>query len=211
MKAPGGRIAAVVLAAGRSSRMGAGRFKLTEPLGGIPVIRRVCETALQSRADEVVAVTGFRAGDVRAALAGLDVRFAHNPDFAAGLSASLRTGVEALNPAAAGCLICLGDMPLVRAGTLDALIASFQAAEGPAVRAPRARGKRGNPVLWSSHFFAALAGLEGDQGGRAVAARNAGCVQDVDVDDDGVLTDADTPAALDALASKAAGGVTHGR
>lgn len=177
--------------------MGAGRFKLIEPLGGVPVIRRVCETALASRADEVIAVTGFRAGDVRRALAGLNVRFAHNRDFADGLSTSIRAGVRALDKTAAGCLICLGDMPLVRAETLNALIKAFQAAEGPAVRAPRRGGRRGNPVLWSSHFFEALMRIEGDQGGRALiaehAARHAAHIADIDVDDDGVLQDIDTP------------------
>lgn len=198
----GGRrktVTAVVLAAGRSHRMGTARFKLTEILNGAPVVRRVCETALKSRADEVLAVTGFRADDVRAALSGLNIKFAHNPDFAAGLSSSLRTGAAALDKKADACLVCLGDMPMVRAKTVNTLIEAFQAAEGPVICAPVCGGKRGNPVLWSSHFFEALTDMQGDKGARSLMAEHASYVIETDVDDQGVLIDIDTPEALTAL------------
>ena len=85
-------IAAVVLAAGRSTRMGA-ENKLLADIGGKPMVRRVVEAALASRARPVLVVTGHQADGVRAALAGLEVAFVDNPDYAVGLSSSLKAGI----------------------------------------------------------------------------------------------------------------------
>ena len=116
------RVTALVLAAGRSSRMG-DRFKLVEDVQGKPIVRHVVEAAGESGADDVVVVTGHRAADVETALVGAEVRFVHNADFAEGLSASLRVGVTALAPVTDAVLVLLGDMPLIDAASIDALIA----------------------------------------------------------------------------------------
>ena len=92
-------IAAIVLAAGRSTRMGAAN-KLTADIGGKPMVRCVVEAALASAASPVLVVTGHQAADVRAALAGLAVAFVDNPDYAAGLSTSLKAGIAAVPDAA---------------------------------------------------------------------------------------------------------------
>jgi molybdenum cofactor cytidylyltransferase len=140
---------------------------------------------------------------VKAALGDRPVRLVENPDFAAGISGSLKVGLRALDsasdPAVDGALVCLGDMPLLSAAALDRLIAAFNPVEGRAICVPTWNGKRGNPVLWSRRFFAEMAELEGDVGARHLIGTHADLVCEVAMADDSVLTDIDTPEALAAL------------
>ena len=196
--APRPRIAAIVLAAGQSRRMGR-RNKLLAEIDGAPMIARAVDAALAAKVDPVVVVTGHQAAKVRAALAGREVRFAHNPDYAGGLSTSLKVGLEALPAGADGALICLGDMPRVSARHLDQLIATFAPDEGRAICVPAARGKRGNPVLFASAFFAEMKESRGDVGARHLIGAHADEVCEVAIGDDGIFVDVDTPSALTAL------------
>ena len=167
--ADGRRIAAVILAAGRSTRMG-GPNKLTAEIGGRPLVRIAAQEALASRARPVVVVTGHQRERVEAVLTGLDVKRVHNPDFAAGLSTSLKVGLTALPPEIDGAIVCLGDMPQVRASLIDQLTAAFDPERGALVVVPSIEGKRGNPVVWSRRFFPELMALEGDVGARHLIA-----------------------------------------
>ncbi len=189
------RIAAVVLAAGRSRRMG-GVNKLLSEVDGAPMVARVAAAAAAADTERVIVVTGHQAATVRAALAGRDVTFAHNPDYAAGLSTSLRAGLAALPAGIDGVLVCLGDMPRVSSELIDRLIAAFDPAEGRAICVPTHRGKRGNPVLWARRFFAEMEAVAGDVGARHLIGEHAEMVHEVESGDDGVLVDIDTPAAL---------------
>jgi molybdenum cofactor cytidylyltransferase len=193
----GRRVAAIVLGAGRSTRMG-GPNKLLADIQGKPLVRIAAEEALASRADHVIVVTGHQREQVEKALAGLNVRLVHNPDFAQGLSTSLRTGLEAVPAEADGAVICLGDMPQVRAAMIDRLIAAFDPARGALIVIPSIEGKRGNPVLWSRRFFPELIGLEGDVGARHLIAAYGEAVVEVPADA-ATLVDVDTPEALSAL------------
>src|SRR5260221_11631918 len=85
-------VAAIILAAGRSTRMG-GPNKLLAELGGKPLVRIVTEQALASKAQGVIVVTGHQADEVRKTLQGLKVTFVHNPDFAGGLATSVKAGI----------------------------------------------------------------------------------------------------------------------
>ncbi|CAK0753714.1 molybdenum cofactor cytidylyltransferase [Azospirillaceae bacterium] len=196
--APSLAVAAVVLAAGRSQRM-AGGNKLLRDLGGRPMIARTVDGVLDSGAAPVLVVTGQQGAELRAALAGRAVRFVDNPDFAEGLSSSLRAGLRALPPSAAGVLICLGDMPLTSPATLRRLLAAFAPGGARSVWVPVAGGRRGNPVLWERRWFAAIAELRGDQGARSLLLRHPEAVEEVPVEDDGVLTDIDDAKALAAV------------
>jgi molybdenum cofactor cytidylyltransferase len=189
-------IGAMILAAGRSTRMGAN--KLLVPLDGVPIIRHVVCAALASRARPVVVVTGNQRAEIEAAVAGLDVRLVHNPDFAAGMSTSLRVGIAALGDVE-GALICLGDMPRVTAAHLDALVGAFDPSQGAAIVVPTFERKRGNPVLWARRYFGEMAGLTGDVGARSLLERHADDITFVAVEDAGVLVDVDTPESLAAL------------
>ena len=192
------RVAAVVLAAGRSTRMG-GPNKLLEEVGGKPLVRIAVEQALASRAGPVVVVTGHQRKEVEAAIAGLDVKTVHNPDYAQGLATSLKTGIAALPAGIDGAIICLADMPRVNATLIDKLIAAFDPEKGALVVVPTVAGKRGNPVLWSRRFFPDLMAVEGDVGARHLIAQYAEALTEVPVDGDGAFIDVDTPEALQSL------------
>jgi molybdenum cofactor cytidylyltransferase len=122
-----------------------------------------------------------------------------NPDFGDGLSASVRTGIAALPQDVDGAVFLLGDMPRVTSAHINRLLAAFNPEEGRAICVPTWRAKRGNPVLWSSRFFAEMRALEGDTGARGLLLAHAEQVCEVEMPDDGVLLDIDTPDALAAL------------
>ncbi len=189
------RIAAVLLAAGRSRRMG-GPNKLLEEVGGRPLVRIAAEAALESRVGPVIVVTGHQRERVEAALAGLDVGFVHNFDYADGLSTSLATGIAAVPAECDGAVVCLSDMPGVTAVAIDSLIDKFDPQAGRAIVVPTASGKRGNPVVWARRFFPALIAIRGDVGARHLIGENLELVAEVEVAGDAVLSDVDTPEAL---------------
>ncbi len=198
---PGPRIGALLLAAGQSRRMG-GPNKLLAEIDGVPMVARVAQRLLASRARPIVAVLGNRADEIDAALGRLPVERVRNPDFAAGLSTSLKCGLAALPADLDGVLVCLGDMPLVSGRHLDRLTAAFNPLEGRAIIVPTRRGKRGNPVLWAKRFFPEMAQIAGDVGARHLIGEHAELVAEVEMDDDAILVDIDTPEALAALREK---------
>ncbi len=189
-------VAALVLAAGRSTRMGATN-KLLAETSGVPMVRRAVEAALASAAASVTVVTGHMAGEVEAALAGLPVAFARNPDFADGLSTSLKAGIAAVPAEAEAAVVLLADMPDVSPDLIDRLIAAYDPAAGALIAVPVTEGRRGNPVLWSRRFFADLSAVTGDVGARAVIAANPDAVVEVAAGAEAAL-DLDTPQALEA-------------
>ncbi len=194
----GRAIAAVVLAAGRSSRMG-GPNKLLAEIGGRPLVRIVVDAVLASRARPVVVVTGHQRDKVEAALGGLPVKLVHNPHFADGLGTSLKAGIAALPAEADGAIVCLGDMPQVDSALIDRLIGAFDPDHGALVVLPTIDGKRGNPVVWSRRFFPDLMAVEGDVGARYLIGRYTEAVAEVPLTGTAALTDVDTPEALEAV------------
>jgi molybdenum cofactor cytidylyltransferase len=207
MSAP--RIAAIVLAAGRSTRMGAGN-KLLAQLDGRPLVRHVVDAALASRARPIAVVVGHQAAAVRSALAGLEIDLLDNENYAAGLSSSLKRGIAALPGDCQGALILLGDMPQITAAHIDRLLAAFQPG---AIVVPMHKGRRGNPVLWPDTLFAQIRGLEGDVGAKELMRAHADAIRVVDLESEAIFADVDTPEALERLRgepSGAQGGTTGG-
>jgi molybdenum cofactor cytidylyltransferase len=194
------RIAALVLAAGQSRRMGKTN-KLLAEVEGAPMVTRAVDAALASKAKPVVVVTGHEREAVEVALKGRDVRFAHNPDYAQGLSASLKAGLAALPAEADGVVVMLGDMPRVTAEHVNRLIAAYNPVENRSIVIPTHRGKRGNPALFARRFLAEMTRIAGDVGAKGVIGQHADEVAEVPFDDDGVLLDIDTPQALKNLQS----------
>ena len=189
------RIGAVVLAAGLSRRMGAAN-KLLAEVDGVPMVARCVDAVLASPARPVVVVTGHEAARVRGVLAGREVVFVQNPEPSAGLASSLRLGIAALGEKVDGAVVCLGDMPWVRAAHIEALIAAFEASPARPICVPTWERKRGNPVLWPARHFAEIAALTGDTGARSLLDAHANEVCFVPVADAGVTRDVDTPEAL---------------
>ncbi|HEX9791357.1 MAG TPA: molybdopterin-binding/glycosyltransferase family 2 protein [Kiloniellales bacterium] len=199
------RIAALILAAGQSRRMGA-ENKLLATVDGKPMVAHVVSQVMAAGLDPVLVVTGHQRKPVQAALAGLPLTFVHNPEYAAGLSTSLRRGLAALPEDADGVMVCLGDMPRVSAAVLARLAAAFDPLEGRAICVPTWQGKRGNPVLLARRFVPEMQEIAGDVGARALLGDYPELVCEVAMDEtssgDGVLLDVDTPAALAALRAR---------
>lgn len=190
------RIASIVLAAGSSSRMGP-RNKLLESIGGEPMVRRVAAIALGSGAEPVIVVIGYEAPAVTTALHGLDVTLTLNPDYADGLSTSLRAGLNALPSGINGTLILLGDMPQIETSVLSDLMASFTGES--AICVPVRDGRRGNPVLWGSRYFPEMMELTGDFGAKSLMARHEAQLIDVQVSTDSIFHDIDSPEDLERI------------
>jgi molybdenum cofactor cytidylyltransferase len=192
------RVAAVVLAAGRSTRMGAVNKMLAE-IGGKPLVRIAAEQAVASHAKPVIVVTGHQREKVEAALKGLPVRLVNNADYAEGLGTSLKAGIAAVPEEADGAIVCLGDMPQVDAPLIDKLIAALDPERGALVVVPSIDGRRGNPVVWSRRFFHDLMSIQGDIGARHLIGNYAEAVVEIPVAGDAALTDVDTPESLRAV------------
>lgn len=184
-------VAAIVLAAGLGSRFG-GASKPLAPFRGQAMVRHVCEAALASKAAPVIVVVGHRGAEVAGALEGLAVAIVACPNYAQGLSRSLRAGFAALPDTASGALVLLADMPLVEAATLDALIDAFaRKPDAPAV-VPVHEGRRGNPVLLSRALMPEITRLDGDHGAGPLL-RGRGGIVEVEVASASIFADADTP------------------
>jgi len=194
------RVAALVLAAGRSTRMG-GPNKLLAEAHGQPLVAHAVMAALASQAVEVVVVLGHMADEVRSVVekvvpANARLRFVTNPDFADGLSTSVRSGIAALGKEIDAAIVQLGDMPGIGAPLLDRLIAAFNPVEGRSICVPTVAGKRGNPVLWARRFFPEIAKLSGDSGAKHLIGEHADLVCEVEMTGEAAVTDIDTPEAL---------------
>jgi molybdenum cofactor cytidylyltransferase len=205
------RVGAVVLAAGQSARFraagGPGATKLVAKLGDKPIVRMAAEAALASKARPVVVVTGHARASVEAALAGLDVEAAHNPEFSSGLASSLRVGISAMPDDVAGALVLLGDMPWIEPRLIDAMIDAFLAKERALAAAPTRGGRRGNPMLLGRGLFEAAMRLTGDEGARRlIGSLSADELVEVEATDAGVIADIDTPGDLAAAKRPRSGG-----
>jgi molybdenum cofactor cytidylyltransferase len=195
-------IAAVILAAGRSTRFSGDQpatTKLIAEFRGKPLIRHVAEAALGSRARPVITVTGHARELVQGALAGRPITFVHNKDYASGLASSLRVGIAAVPPSARGAIILLGDMPLVTSCLIDEVIRTFGKGANADAVAPVTAGRRGNPVLLARSLFAGVAGLTRDEGARRLLLSPGIHIVEIAVSGDTASADIDTPEALATL------------
>jgi molybdenum cofactor cytidylyltransferase len=173
-------IAAIVLAAGASNRMGRQKL-LLQMEGGQPLIRLSVERVLAAGLDETIVVLGREAEAVGGALGGLPVRTVVNARYAEGQSTSLHAGLDALSGGIDAAVIALGDQPLPDPGLIQRLVALFRETHRPIV-VPRYLDGRGNPVLFAASLFEELRAVTGDRGGRAVIARDAQRVAELPVD-----------------------------
>ena len=192
------KIAAVILGAGQSRRMGSIN-KLLSKIGGRPMISHIVDAAKKSDVDRIFVVTGHEREQLREALKNYDdINFVHNPDYSGGLSTSLRTAIGALDEDTDGVVVCLGDMPGISEEHINALINAFSPEEGRQICIPTFNGKWGNPVLWDQRFFDAIKNVSGDVGARHLIGEHQDVLCEVPVEDNAVITDLDTPAALSA-------------
>jgi len=162
------KVAGIILAAGAASRMG--QPKLLLPWKGSPLIHHAARTALEAGLDPVVVVTGAAAGDIEAALAGLNVVITPNPEWLSGQSTSVRAGILALPEDTDAAIFLLGDQPFVTSDLIRALVTAYSRTN-PAILAPYVGDRRSNPVLFDRAVFDLLCQLRGDEGARGLFGR----------------------------------------
>ncbi|MEM1139653.1 MAG: nucleotidyltransferase family protein [Pseudomonadota bacterium] len=193
-----GHIVGVLLCAGASSRMGRAD-KLLAPLGCRPLIAHAAETLVQSPLTSLVAVLPPGAAALNEALdtAAPQIARVINPDPASGIGRSLALGVQALEATKPdGIAVFLGDMPFIRPQTVMDLVAVFQASDGSCVVRPTLNGQPGHPVVWPGHAIPLLKTLTGEAGGQSLRNETMFAWRDVQVADEGVTFDVDTPGSL---------------
>ena len=202
--------AAIILAAGSSSRMGEGRHKLLLPLAGRPVLAHVIEAALASQARPIIIVLGHHSNDVRAQIASdatqLGIILLENSDYMKGMSTSMRVGIQFLmsldhlqeSYLPDSALIMLGDQPLITPQIIDTIIQARHTT-GKRIIAPLYEGKRGSPVLFDVSLFPELLEVTGDEGGRSILERHREEVDLVEVSNATANYDMDTWEAYQAV------------
>jgi molybdenum cofactor cytidylyltransferase len=189
---PEAPIAAVVLAAGTSQRMGSDN-KLLLPWEDKTIIGSVVDAAAAADCSEVIVVLGHQADSVRRALMDRPVQIAMNDDFETGMASSIVKGVQATGNPAAGIMILLGDMPAIRTETLNELCTEFRRHGGTRIVIPVADGRQGNPVLFPISLRAELLALSGDKGAKSLLTKYNDQLVTMQVDDRGILNDIDRP------------------
>lgn len=189
-------IAAIVLAAGRSSRMG--EHKLLLSLGGRPLVTYAVDAACRSEVASVIVVVGHNAHHIMSALDGMCCRIVTNELYADGMATSLRVGIATLPSDVTGALILLADQPLVTFAMMNRMLAAADR-EPYAIHAAVYNGKRGNPVYFPRALFGELRAVSGDEGGRSVIARHAEIVRLVSMPVVEAALDVDTPGEYERL------------
>ena len=193
------RVAALILAAGSSTRMGSN--KLLADLNGAAMIAQTVRRVAASGVESVTVVTGYQAEKIETALEDFKIQKIHNPNFEDGLASSLRVGVASLQNSCDAILVCLGDMPLIDPKDINRMIAAFSPGDHRSIVVPVFERKFGNPVLWGAEHFAALLACEGDRGARGLLETFKDEAVEVPIENLSVVLDADTPEALAVIRS----------
>ena len=184
-------IHAVLLAAGRSERMGRNN-KLLLNVDGIPLVRKSAINILNSNVTSITVVTGFDENKIVNALSGLNVNFVKNINFREGLSSSLKAGLANITPTPSAVIICLADMPKIQPEHINQLIENFDPLKGWEICIPTNNGKRGNPVLIGSRFFPYIFETSGDFGAKQVMKQHSDKIVEVEIGTSDIHFDIDT-------------------
>ena len=190
------RIAAIILAAGSSRRMGE-QNKLLSQVKGVPMVVSVANAALASNVESITLVTGHESEALETLLAGRNLKFVHNPDYNSGIASSVKIGIASLSDEVDGAIVLLGDMPFVTKSQINELIAEFDPVLERDIVMPVKDGRRGNPVLWSRRYFPAMQKLTGDTGAKTILKEYAANVWEVPISDESIFADIDTQEELD--------------
>ena len=187
-----GRVSAIALAAGESRRMGDVN-KLTLPVDGVPLLRRTLTRLLDSELHEIVVVSGHEQATVKALLAGLPVSLVNNGHYAEGRMTSLYCGVQALSEPCDGVMVCLSDQPFLEVGDFNRLMHAYLEYRPALALVPSYRGRRGNPRVLSDRLRDSILGADGKLDCKRLIEENPTQVTTLEMDNDHVLFDLDTP------------------
>jgi molybdenum cofactor cytidylyltransferase len=183
-------ISAIILAAGESKRMG--ESKLLLKWGEASIFEQTLDHYLASAVNEVAVILGNRAAEMEKLIGDRSVTIGINPAYAKGMSTSIVIGINVMSPRTQGIMLALADQPSVASQTIDRLIQTFQQKKKGIVL-PTYHGQKGNPVIFDIKYRNELLALQGDVGGREIVHRHYDDIQEVPVENRGVLIDIDTP------------------
>lgn len=184
------RVAAIVLAAGASTRFGCPKQLL--PIAESTMLEHVLRTVMSAPVDETIVVLGSAAAQI-AEHVPAGCRTVWNADWEMGISSSVRAGLEAISPKAEAALFVQADQPNLTRTALERILQAYYGTT-KAIVVPTCQGQRGTPVLFDRRLFAELSALRGDVGGREVIARFADQVLPAEIQSPDVFVDIDTPA-----------------
>ena len=187
-------ISAIILAAGESRRMGV-KNKLLLPISGEVLIRNFVKSVCASNVAEVVVVVGHEAEKIEGVLQGQPVRFVENLRYMEGMTSSIQTGIQTASAESEGLMICLADQPFIETSDFNRLIHEFTDlfdSKSSLIIVPVFKGQRGNPVLFSCQFRDIIL-QHTDEGCRDIVLKHPECVREVEMGNDNVLQDVDTP------------------
>jgi molybdenum cofactor cytidylyltransferase len=178
-----------------------GKPKQTLPLLGEPMLERVLGVLRRSNVDLTVVVLGAGADEIRKKVKLKKERLVINRAYRKGMSESLKLGIKSVEREADAVLVVLADQPLLAASTVDQLVDAYVRSKRPVV-VPLYNGVAGNPVLFDRSLFPRIMRIEGDKGAKSVVEENRGRLVAVDVGDEGVIIDVDTPSDYERATSK---------
>ncbi len=188
------KIMGIILAAGNSTRMGKDN-KLLRNIGGASLVRNTAVEMLKSDLDSCSIVLGYQSDKVAAVIKDLNINLILNPFWEEGQASSLKAALNTLDTSYSDLLVMLGDLPGVKSKHINKIIEEHLLANNrkSKITIPSFNGKKGNPVIWGRSFFPDLSNLEGDVGGRALFGQHPAAINLIDMDDEAVVTDTDTP------------------
>lgn len=194
-------IAALVLAAGQSKRMGENN-KLLLPFHGKAVLSHIIEQAEKAELQTIHVITGHQKKEVEKESCRHDVTFIHNDLYEEGMSTSVKLGIQSLPKDIDAVLILLGDMPSITVEIIQKMIAAYNPIEGRSIIIPTHNGRRGNPILWDREFFEEFKKLDGDMGAKILLTEYQDYIHEVEMETDAIFFDIDTLEAYQRLSQE---------
>ena len=185
------KVAAIVLAAGESKRMG--KTKQLLPFGDSTLIEQVVSNTLQSKVAEVIVVLGHQAHVIAPLVADKPVKVVLNRDYQQGISSSIKCGLSHTSKDSDGVMIVLGDQPLIGKEIINKLVEAF-ARSRHGIVAPVYKRRRGHPVIFTIKYKTELSRLAGDIGAKEIVEAHPEDILEVEVNSESVITDIDNDA-----------------
>ena len=185
------RIGGIILAAGSSKRMG-DRNKLLLKLDSRPIIKQVCKVALNTNLSPIYVVTGFQKNLIEKVIPSNIDKIIHNKDWNSGMASSIYAGLSCMPNSINGCMIILGDMPLIRVETINLLLSEFKNHLCKNIVFPVFRNNQANPVIFPKLFFPDILASNGDNGAKRILMKFADKSVGIPIESDEVILDCDT-------------------
>lgn len=182
-------ISAIILAAGKSTRMGT--QKLCMPIGEHTILEQTVDNYLGSKVDEIIVVIGHEAQRVRQLIAGKPVTIVYNSNYDKGMSTSIASGLQHVKRSIQNVMIALGDQPYIRSDIINLIIETHKSSR-KGIIVPVYKGNRGHPAIFNMSYKEELLQLEGDTGGKQITDRHPDDVFEIDVEFEEIIADIDT-------------------